>query len=72
MCNIIAVPLQQWLHERASVIRYTYIAFLVRDFLKVLYVQLTAVHLIVTRCSRLFNLMQALKCTTLIGFADQI
>jgi len=26
---LIALPLQQWLHERASVLRYTYIACLV-------------------------------------------
>ena len=26
----IAFPLQQWLHERASVLRYTYIACLVK------------------------------------------
>ena len=26
---IISFPLQQWLHERTSVLRYTYIAFLV-------------------------------------------
>jgi hypothetical protein len=25
---LIAMPLQQWLHERASVLRYTYIAFI--------------------------------------------
>jgi len=25
-----AFPLQQWLHERASMVRYTYIAYLVR------------------------------------------
>jgi len=24
----IAVPLQQWLHERASIVRYTYIGWL--------------------------------------------
>ena len=24
-------PLQQWLHERASILRYSYISFLVRD-----------------------------------------
>jgi hypothetical protein len=26
---LIAFPLQQWLHERASLLRYTYIAYLV-------------------------------------------
>ena len=26
---LISFPLQQWLHERASLLRYTYIAFLV-------------------------------------------
>jgi hypothetical protein len=26
---LIAFPLQQWLHERASVLRYTYIACLI-------------------------------------------
>ena len=29
MCNIITFPLQQWLHEGASMFRYTYIACLV-------------------------------------------
>ena len=29
---LIAFPLQQWLHERASVLRYTYIASLVHSF----------------------------------------
>ena len=28
---LIAFPLQQWLHERGSVLRYTYIACLVRQ-----------------------------------------
>jgi hypothetical protein len=28
---LIAFPLQQWLHERASVLRYTYIGCIVRD-----------------------------------------
>jgi len=27
--TFIAFPLQQWVHERASVLRYTYIAFVV-------------------------------------------
>jgi hypothetical protein len=27
--TLIALPLQQWLHERASILRYTYIACLV-------------------------------------------
>ena len=26
---LIAFPLQQWLHERVSVLRYTYIAFVI-------------------------------------------
>ena len=30
----IAFPLQQWLHERASMLRYTYIACLVREWLR--------------------------------------
>ena len=29
--TLIAFPLQQWLHERASLLRYTYIERLVRD-----------------------------------------
>ena len=28
---LIALPLQQWLHERALILRYAYIACLVRD-----------------------------------------
>ena len=27
---LIALPLQQWLHERASILRYAYIAYLVK------------------------------------------
>jgi len=30
--TIIAYPLQHWLHERASMLRYTYIAYLVTKF----------------------------------------
>jgi hypothetical protein len=29
---IISVPLQQWLHERASMLRYMYIACLVKNY----------------------------------------
>ena len=32
MCNIIPFPLQQWLHERVSMLRYTYIACFVPGF----------------------------------------
>jgi len=31
---LIGFPLQQWLHERASVLRYTYIACLVKTMLQ--------------------------------------
>jgi len=30
ICNIIAFPLQQWLHERASMLRYTHMYCLSR------------------------------------------
>jgi hypothetical protein len=30
-CMFIAVPLQQWLHERSPILRCTYIACLVTD-----------------------------------------
>jgi hypothetical protein len=29
--TLIAFPLQQWLYDRASMLRYTYIAWLVRE-----------------------------------------
>ena len=29
---LIACPLQQWLHERASILRYTYIVFVSYDY----------------------------------------
>jgi len=29
---LIALPQQQWLHERASMLRYTYIAYLVESW----------------------------------------
>jgi len=31
ICNIIAFPLQQWLHERASMLRYTHTVCLVTN-----------------------------------------
>ena len=37
---IIAFPLQQWLHERASVLRYTYIACLVKTLRTLLVIRL--------------------------------
>ena len=33
ICNTLAFLLQQWLHERASMVRYTYIACLVITFI---------------------------------------
>jgi hypothetical protein len=42
---LFALPLQQWLHERASVLRYTYIACLVRFFYTPLLCPLAAVGL---------------------------
>ena len=45
--TLIAPPLQQWLHERASVLRYTYIACIVLLFISLtysLYVYVILVH----------------------------
>jgi len=33
--TLLSLPLQQWLHERASMLRYTYMACLVRERLRV-------------------------------------
>jgi len=30
---LISLPLQQWLHERASVLRYTYISCIVYEYI---------------------------------------
>jgi len=31
-------PLQQWLHERASMLRYTYIAYLVKTKIDIIFI----------------------------------
>ena len=46
---LIACPLQQWLHERASMLRYTYIACLVKNHLKILYMCLESFSIFYTR-----------------------
>jgi hypothetical protein len=46
---IITFPLQQWLHERASLLRYTFIACLL-TFVYVLDLELTKDNCIILRC----------------------